>query len=843
MKTEVFHGENNIDIEYVLKKSKAPSENLVVSFPAPAGRVHGGEWGYLFALQQLKNINILFPRSTAENGLSRMTYHNGEPVIENAVVALINYCANETQSTRIICVGSSMGAYSALYFGLKYNWDIISQSSPYTFKNLSKRKERILYAAGNLDPESESWLDGLLSSVVKIAGERGYNKRFYISWGKGEFLWRSSYEGKQMIKDLDAAGIKYDFSLLPFSDHQTVGLIFPNVLKIQLSKFLGIGDESSLTINEDPRFKYEKELSDLFAKISETIKNISYLDYKDIDIVNPVHYGTKDKNICNKKFKCIQNNLYVGSDNDFDNPIIIGEDGNFWNIELRRKDHAQRSFYFQDAILNYYMISKDNAAYEWLINNIKEYFNIKVKKVIRNPVEDIPRFHFLLAFIEEIKKRDFTDEEICKNIIVEIVKTLKDSISRINRKDMAIWKYRLVLAILHFNACLKLNADDYNKLYSYTLELMSKYMEYHFDSNGMYICGGINGLDAVAEQIVVIINFIKRNNFPESKQYKDIVKKLNNIINVSCHISSPNGFLIPLNDAAFGKKSKIQKRLKNRTACNLILKDSNIAFLEDENSISYITINSGSNLHAKRKHCDLLSFTWCYMGKEICCDNGGGNEPCDEFAVSAIAHSAFICDELNYMIPDYNDWTTINSYKEDEKYVSIDMSHMLIDDVEMRRRFIWIKPNIIALIDVGYSGTKHKYTQNFIFGDKNISYNDASCVDINIDENLKTTIRQFIRKNDIEFKEYRGENNRGMRIANGSSYVAGLNIAYSQNDCSSQFVTVLECHSTNSDDKINNEHNVKSIALGESSILFYIENDIIEVKINDFYHSNLKSLI
>ena len=82
------------------------------------------------------HVNALFIKSNIEYSASRLTFRNGKPVIEKSVKALIDRCAEDCNAQRIIVAGSSMGGFCALYYGLKYNWDIIAGAPPYSYKSL-----------------------------------------------------------------------------------------------------------------------------------------------------------------------------------------------------------------------------------------------------------------------------------------------------------------------------------------------------------------------------------------------------------------------------------------------------------------------------------------------------------------------------------------------------------------------------------------------------------------------------------------------------------------------------------------------------------------------------------
>jgi pimeloyl-ACP methyl ester carboxylesterase len=246
MRDLVHHGE--VDINYIVKAATNPSDVLAVSFPAFPPRRYATSkaassigYKYLMTISAF-NVNALYIKADdTDNDRSFLTCVNRDFKIERSVVELINRIREETGSKRVIAVGSSMGGYCSLYYGLKYGYDVISGAPSYTWGGSSN----ILYTAGGTSKEDRDFANNLLPDVIRNAGREGYDKSVFISWGKGERLWKSAEHGPKLIADLDAAGIKYTHRLYDYQDHNTLHALFPNILGMRLAVCLGLKEDDA----------------------------------------------------------------------------------------------------------------------------------------------------------------------------------------------------------------------------------------------------------------------------------------------------------------------------------------------------------------------------------------------------------------------------------------------------------------------------------------------------------------------------------------------------------------------------------------------------------------------
>ena len=798
MKRSIYHGANDVDIEYVFKKMQENSDAMVVSFPGALGGIPHGlagtdEWGYMVTLSKL-NINVLFIKSNLEYGKSRMTFHKGKPIIEEAVTALIKQCAKECGAKRIITTGSSMGGFCSLYYGLKNDWDIIAGSSAYGFDDDSS----VLYATGKQGAEAKNWLNELLPTIIREAGKRGYHKKCFVSYGEGEPLWRSAHKGKKLVALLDEAHVPYELKLYPFTAHSTNLLVFPSVLTWKLKSYLGLlTDEEE---NDGEELLPEMEVAKAWD--NGCVSMLSLLDKKNTDlkpclgIKGCSHYGDK------KNWNALRNFVYLRHgwfwDNNAKEPVHMDAGDGFWRIATKTNNNRACGFLFQDALLNYLEQRDDDVMLDWLVENTREYLACLSVNARGRWFTDIYRAHFLIAFHVLVAQKN-KNPEWQAWISEEIDNSLRKAINQRGAIN-SLWRYRFLLLAFHVAYYYSNDEDLYREMCSLILSMLEKLIEFDFDENGLCVSGQVQLQDNLCVELHRIMTFLEINGFADDRTMRKLKRKIKKIESVSSHLANPNGFLAPIGASVVEKSRYIA--IAKRIAENLILQTSNFAVLEDEASVSYITVGGGKNIHAARRHCDLLSFTWWYDGKQIFCDAGDGLADCEQYANMPIAHTAFICENHDYVTPDYSDWTTIDDVEENEKQVLISMSHCLLDGIEMKRKFIWLKPNVIILIDAAESEEELNFTQNFLLENYPLDRINNQRDIVRVAPGVDVSITQCLLSNEMTCEEYHGtddakdtEHFRGSLISRQAVPRKGLNLAYTQKGRNPKFVTVIECHS------------------------------------------------
>lgn len=478
MKVMVYHGNDGIDIEYIFRKHASASDVMIVSFPGAHGAIgNAGMWGYMLTLNKC-NANVLFVRSNEEFSKSRMTFRNRKPIIESAVISLVQKCAKACNAKRIIAIGSSMGGFCALYYGLKYDWDIVAGSPPYTF--LSDRS--VQYATGGSGEEEKAWINEQMPILMERAGNRGYQKKLFLIFGEGEPFWCSEEHGKKLISDLNASNLPYECKLYPFAVHATIHSLFPSVLE-------GILDHQFHIVEGNAKKDVEALPPSIRVEVAWEAGCVAFLS--SLDQMDPSkepyfpikaykHYGTKDPWTALRNFVYAQNGwLWVKNEV---HPRKV-KNADFWASAISLDKTSAIGFLLQDGILNYCERHEDSdAMLEWCMETTKEY-------LLRDPqwghyTSTFYRIHYFIALHQWMKRKD-RKEEWEEKISRDIVANLKHLSLRRGVMSL-LWKYRFVLLLLHVALYYSKDEEFFQKAYSSALFPHNILSRTHFRCKGRF---------------------------------------------------------------------------------------------------------------------------------------------------------------------------------------------------------------------------------------------------------------------------------------------------------------------------------------------------------------------
>jgi hypothetical protein len=480
MRDLTHHGK--VDINYVLHRPNVPSDVLVVSFPGRGGAFAASQLGYTYIMTVgTLNVNALFLRSDnnaehGENAYSRsfMTCINRDFKIERSVVDLIRQTCDELNCTRVVSVGSSMGGFCSLYYGLKYDWEIISGAPPYSLKTLASAE----YMAGGTNSEDEAWCDLLLPVIIKDAGARGFNKHLFVMWGKGENNYTAKEHAPRLLKDLKKAGIAYTLKLEEYDGYSAIHHLFPNILKHQLAVVLGLA-----SADEEPDVppaekilqlvgKAFKTLQGQTAPLADAIPNYSIASrttwgdaHADIKLRTFV-YGAQGYHWLPK--------LKVPYQVPGGAPNVMNGSDFFWTaVPLKNGDYAT-AFWYQQTLLNHYKDTGDIAVFRLLDLNTRMFVFQReaVAKIAEKEHNSwwtaVRRLWYLLDFscIAKGKAENvYTSFDVSelKPAVLNAVNLM--CAGEIKPAD-SVGMYRRLLATLHAAQYYKNNAEFYEQAYS-----------------------------------------------------------------------------------------------------------------------------------------------------------------------------------------------------------------------------------------------------------------------------------------------------------------------------------------------------------------------------------------
>lgn len=744
MHYSTFHGV--VDLDYILRKATAPSDVLVISFPGAGGdrfKATALGLGYMMTIGQF-NVNALYIKNTdGKYSNSAFIGTKGDFSTENALTDLVRLACSETGAVRCIAVGSSMGGNSALYYGLKYNWDIV---------------------AGGARAGTDLWTGRLIRKLIPDAKANGFNRSVYMCWGRGEPMWVDAEQAPSLVALFDAAGIPYEMELFDYSAHVSISRVFPAILKKRLGTLLGI--EIADERGADPYIiKVQagvnasiKALVDYTAGLGELTPNYSIPRrparsiYQAIRSFAVAVYKLKGR-LGKSKRRISAKAPRAPLSRPAADPKGGGKrKGGKWVREMR---DAER------------LIDRVCAAQTGRSLFARGSFSlIEARKNI---------LHALKAVLD-------ADETLTK---------MEDSYSRMQF---------LLLASAFYKGDPTFSGEASKR----ALSAINAITDYYFDNNGVCVFEQVSAQHGVLKRLGDILKFVEANGFEQSKDLSKLRRRFDEIRTAAGYLSRPDRITPNIGHSSHRKVAVAP------LSGNFIKLSSNIVVLSA--GPAYITIGGGSNIHSAYRHCDLLSFTFWYAGRQMIWDAGGGKGSLSDYARSVWAHSALICDGLDYITPGYSDWTALDGHRETEDYVLITGRHRLIDGVTLTRTWLWIKPNVIVVLDEGASASKHDYAQNFLLpscdprpeavkGASGGGYGERADEVLGMRVGpVSLTITQFGGCYDLEVQkgtvknEVRKDELRGSLIRDFKILRRGVSLAYFCRSETASFLTAIEAH-------------------------------------------------
>ena len=779
---------DEVEINYVLNKASNKSDVLVVSFPGAGGdRFRPGVLGlgYMMTIGQ-HNVNALYIKNERRDFVRAYLAGDGEDFsIERTMIKLVDFACKETGATRCIGIGSSLGGNTALYYGLKYNWDII---------------------AGGAQARPKSTVGRLIRSMIPTAKERGFDKQVYMCWGRGEPMWQNPRQAPSLVKIFEESKLPYKMELFEYSVHANISRQFPHIIKRELGALLGGAPAS-----EKPG-KAEPGVMEISAEIHATIKGLEPF-IPDLEQVTPnlsirgrLNRGARSASVMLETFVYASQNYHWLPKAT---TPTHHEPDRFWQTVAPKDREYAHSMWFQATVLNHYKATGDVAALKLVADSLAEFFPLspflreadKSGRSYNNWPIARARAEFLIDFactVHECKADPGLAQKIAwdwlQAEITEAVKICVRTEALLENNDPRRSygrSYFLLLAASFF----KENEAFRREAYARAIAAAVAVVDHQFDDRGICIAEQVRMQHTMLPYIRSIVEFAEANDFEPDPNFRKLKRKLSAIRAATRHLTSPDGFMPNIGH------TDLAKTYTRPSAGNFIKTSSNIAILSD--SGAYITIGGGSNVHSSFRHCDLLSFTFRYDGQQLVWDAGGGHDGLADYARSAVAHSALFCDEIDYITPDYGDWTVLDDAVETDEYVFISGQHKLIEGVTLWRKWLWLKPNIIVIYDEGRSESEHLYTQNLLLPKVKFDATNEHEVTFAVAKGYTFKVTQLPTGRDFELKKFFGTTDaaapekdlRGSRLFKYRKPVPLTNLAYEKRAKRARFITVLEAHS------------------------------------------------
>lgn len=219
-------------VKYMWLK-KTESSTLLVSFPgfSPAT----AKYNYMRTLLPFKCNKLFLLDEFAEN---HMGCYLVEDRVEKCTQQLIEDIIKKTNATNVIFLGSSKGGYSALNFSflIPHVKVIIGSPQYYLAMYLDNpgTQANLRYIVGNVTPEAKDNLNKRLHQRILTSSIRPQS--VYLHFSKGEHTYEEHV--KDMLSDLQKAGIQVIEDIQDYSQHSQLADYFPPYLVKVLSELI-----------------------------------------------------------------------------------------------------------------------------------------------------------------------------------------------------------------------------------------------------------------------------------------------------------------------------------------------------------------------------------------------------------------------------------------------------------------------------------------------------------------------------------------------------------------------------------------------------------------------------
>lgn len=220
---------NNIVLKYIFLKNKR-SDDLVIMFSGFPGENRKASYNYMNVLKEsaCNQLFILDDFGSDRRG-SYYLGSDGNLEIADATSNLIKKIIEENNIKKVISAGSSKGAFAALYFGFRNNFNSIIIAEPQimlgNYLSIEKHVHILKFICGDNSTNSIQRLNDLLINEIKNSSA---SPKVYINYGSG-----SSYYNEHIIfleKILKEKKIDYISRADLYSNHQDLVNFYPDFL-------------------------------------------------------------------------------------------------------------------------------------------------------------------------------------------------------------------------------------------------------------------------------------------------------------------------------------------------------------------------------------------------------------------------------------------------------------------------------------------------------------------------------------------------------------------------------------------------------------------------------------
>ena len=759
MNEKVFSGE--VDVKYVFLPSYRDSDLLTIGFSGFHAEGAPPKYNYLNTLAEFDCHQLFILDDFGARG-SYYICDNRDFKIERSVKKLIDAICKEHDIKKRISVGSSKGGSAAIYYGIKYDFDLIIAGAPQFYiggylKMVKSANNVLEFMAGDQTNESAEYLDNLIKDVIE-------NKKEVLTkvaiW-TGEKDPHCDTHAKPLAKLLKDSSIKHTLNFLNYSNHADIGIFFPESIKKSLSM------DGLFSILDDFQMNVTGNMLKLNLKTtSEDDRVAVYLYGDDKEIIERVGYSH------NREY-----NFYLENHNEYSlkvfvlgkekrrystnlPPIVLEESTNYSSqedsrIEPTTEINAQ-TLEIANLILNNQFYFRDSLDIVDFSKGIKwDYEHIKNKNAYQLQLHAFRPVSYLVNAFEV--SRDITYLEKAKEIIDSWLRYEKT-----DHENMFVWydhatadraqtlayyylvaKSHLTLESGKFVKIIEKHADflmddnnyrvnnhgmmmdralvmlgmifDGSKAKGYTRKGVARLRDnfhHNFSYQGVHLENSPEYHVYVQEMFISVQDYLKKNKLSLGN---DIIGKFKLVENYYQYITKPNGYLPMIGDSGNFKSPKKTKKYDafyDQTAGIAIFQSENLKNSLKSTWMSFVC-GFGTLTH---KHYDDLSFTLFYKGRDIFVDSGRhsyGASPERNYVMTPLAHNTLAVEGYKKYTRDLvYDGTNnaalassniekigIISFNDNAIYSVVKGINYGYENIELERTILFFKPDILVIID------------------------------------------------------------------------------------------------------------------------------------------------
>lgn len=287
-----FAGE--VNVKYMFFPSYKETHLLTVAFAGFHAEGEPPKYNYLRTLEEFDCHQLFILDDFGARGSYYMC-KNRDFKIERSIKKLIDHITEEYKIEQKIAIGSSKGGSAAIYYGIKYDYDVVIAGSPQFYigsylKKVKSANSVLKFMAGDAEEEDVAFLDVIIENIINE--KKQIRTKVALCVGKDDSHYMT--HSKPLITILEEKDVFYILDLPKYSRHSDIGKFFPKSIKSKLALF------GSFSILED--FSAKIENNNLKLNLATTHRDDEvaiYLLNQKKEIIERIGYSLKKDYVLN----------------------------------------------------------------------------------------------------------------------------------------------------------------------------------------------------------------------------------------------------------------------------------------------------------------------------------------------------------------------------------------------------------------------------------------------------------------------------------------------------------------------------------------------------------------